>query len=162
MASAKRGTGLLRATCARKDGIAPDCERAFCKRCGMDRSRGKRDLNENENWRKEEREQDWRKEERGQANQLIRLETRRRDSDAPALHSPVYIIDYERPCHSSSSSASESMSRFLFAPFSGVGCSGWLSARVTQVNRLPFESYVTTGDISRMSLDSGWGRSDRS
>ena len=86
-ASAKLGTGLLRATCARKDGTPPDCEPAFCKRCGMDRSRGKRDLNENENWRKEEREQNWRKEERGQTNQLIRLRLRDATQTRPSLHS---------------------------------------------------------------------------
>ena len=160
MASAKHGTGLVRATWARKDDTPPDCERALCKRCGTDRSLGKRGLNEKENWRKEEQEQSWCKE-RDEGNQLIRLETRNRDSDA-LLFSPHYIIDYERPSHSSSSS-----SRFLFPPFSCVGCSRCSTspARVTQVNRLPFVSYVTTGDISGMSLASvgvGRGRSDKS
>jgi hypothetical protein len=52
-ASAKHGTGLVRATCARKDGmVPPDC--AFCRRCDTDESRGKRDLNEYENWRRVE------------------------------------------------------------------------------------------------------------
>src|SRR5260370_18985492 len=88
---------------------------------------------------------------------------------------PNYVIETcihpspsEKPCHSSCSSTSESDSRFLFASFSGTGCSTWCSspsAMVTQVNRLPFVSYVTTGDISAISLAcicAGGGRSDRS
>ena len=90
--------------------MLPGCNCALCERCDTDKSRGKRDLDEEENWRKKEREQ---------ANQLMRLsdsETR----DFKRLSLLHYIIDYEKPSHSSSSSASESTSLFLFAPFTGV------------------------------------------
>src|SRR5260221_14465934 len=77
-ASAKQGTGLVRATWSRKDGMAPDCKGALCKRGGTDKSRGKRVLNEKENWRCVElRRRKW---EREKANQLIRLGSGRRDT----------------------------------------------------------------------------------
>jgi len=75
MASAKQGKGLARATCSRNDGMASDCPDGTCalrKRSGTDGSRGKRGLNDDENWRSVERKR-W-KEVRGQAKQLIRLE----------------------------------------------------------------------------------------
>jgi hypothetical protein len=53
-ASAKHGTGLMRATCSRKDGTAPDCKRTLRKCCDTDRSLGRRGLNEKDNWRRVE------------------------------------------------------------------------------------------------------------
>src|SRR6266404_3936929 len=80
-----------------------------------------------------------------------------------------YVNSSAKPSHSSSSSSPDSSSsRPRFPPLLSIcssRCSTSSSARVTQVNRLPFESYSTTGDISTVStfsLKLGGGRSDRS
>jgi hypothetical protein len=69
-ASAKHGAGLVRATCSRKDGTAPDCKGALRKCCDTDRPLGERGLNEKEIWRRVELGR--KKPERKEAHPLIR------------------------------------------------------------------------------------------
>ncbi len=161
-ASAKDCTGLARAICSRNDGTTPDCRGAL---------RGKRSLNEKENWRRVELN-------RGEETRVHEVDSQLMEDVAPASQSPFhstlyYVISDSnsgKPSHSSSSSSSDPDpdSRSRFAPLLCSGSSRRStspSARVTQVNRLPFESYWTTGDVSTMSISSlklGGGRSDRS